>query len=342
MGVKSNVKSSDIARIAGVSRATVSYVLNNRSDQAISEETRQRVHSAVKETGYRPNSTARALATGKVDRVALWVPVPNRSVYGHVIEQTMRNTMADGYHIVIVQAAEETPESLSAAHLLDSMSFDGILALDATAIVESVMAKFTSLPSIVSMGPAYSWRTDHVGVDLKGGSLLAMRHLVEQGCRKIAFIAHRTHQSAGDPRYDAYMEVIKETDRQPEIIVVEDPARKDARAAVYGRYISGDRPDGLFCFNDDCAFGALKALADLGISVPEDVAVIGSDGIDEAQYVTPSISTVAQPFEQMCRLAWEFLVRRMKDPTLPMQRAILPMTLEARASSSRLATRKSI
>src|SRR4051794_26450007 len=114
--------------MTGVSRATVSYIINNRTDQPIREETRRRVLEAIEQSGYRPNSTARALARGRTMNVALWVPIANRSVSGHYIDQIVRLAKSDEYHVVVVEIAGETSESLSRAGMLDSGMVDGILA----------------------------------------------------------------------------------------------------------------------------------------------------------------------------------------------------------------------
>jgi len=319
--------------MTGVSRATVSYIINNRTDQTISEETRLRVLEAIEKSGYRPNSVARALVSGRTKTVALWVPIVNRSVSGHFINHIGRMARVDGYHVVVVEISGETADTLSLAGLLDAGTVDGILAVDATALVEELLARFQHLPPIVTMGPAYSKSTDHAGVDLAGGSVLAMAHLVDGGCRKISFIADHLHQYHGDPRFDAYAQGQEALGKEHDILALTSPRLADAYKAVYERFQLTDRPDGLFCFNDECAIGANKALSDLGIDVPAEVSIIGSDGIDETQYAIPGITTVAQPFEEICSLAWQYLRRRMQEPSAPISGDILQMNLIIRQST---------
>lgn len=331
------VSSSDVARLAGVSSATVSYVLNQRQDQTIREETRQKIFKAVKTLGYQPNRAARTLATGKTGMIALWVPNSYHNVFNHVIEQVMRRARENGYHVVIVHINTETRESLQESGLISGWNVDAILALDARNLVDDILDSCPGAPAIVSMGPAYSTRTDHVGVDLKGGSLLAARHLVEIGCRKVAYVGVQSKLRKGDPRYDAYFQMMREANIEPEVIPIQSgDYYAECHRAVSTRWNKPNRPDGLFCWNDETAIGANRALADLGVKVPKEVAIIGSDGIRETQYSVPSLSTVAQPFNEMCRIAWDFLEKRLREPGAQIQKAVLSMSLEERASTARL------
>lgn len=334
MAAKNGINSADIARMTGVSRATVSYIINNRTDQPIREETRRRVLDAIEQSGYRPNSTARALARGRTMNVALWVPVTNRSVSGHYIDQIGKLAKNDDYHIVVVEIAGETPESLSRAGMLATGTVDGILAVDARQLVEDLFERYQHLPPIVTMGPAFSTKTDYAGVDLAQGSWLAMQHVLGQGRHQIAFVAHELHHYPGDPRYDAYMAGIESIGAEPDILSLEQPRRSYARLAVLERFRHRDTPDALFCFNDDCAIGANRALSELGLRVPDDVAIAGSDGIDETEYSIPSVTTVAQPFADICDLAWGLLRRRMQQPDAPISGSVLPMQLIVRESTS--------
>lgn len=332
------VNSVDVARLAGVSQATVSYVMTGRKDQTIREETRRKVMDAAQALDYRPNLAARALVTGQTRMIALWVPYSYHSVFSHVIEQIVRLAQESRFRVIIVQIAGETVETLGPGGLLSDWHVDGVLAFDATHLVEELLDRGVGLPPIVSFGPTCSNRTDHVGVDLYEGSLQAVRHLHEIGCRRIAYAGYQRRLIAGEPRYDAYHAVMRETGREPLLIPLLRGEYDDSHEAICAHVSAFGCPDGLFCWNDETAIGANRAFADLGLRVPEDVALVGSDGIRETLYSVPTLSTVAQPFEATCRLAWEFLQRRLKEPSLPPQHALLPMNLEKRASSSRAYT----
>ena len=325
--------SIDVAKLAGVSQATVSYVLNQRPDQLIREETRRKVLEAARALGYQPNLSARAMVTGKTNMVALWVPNSARSVFYHVVDGIMSLSQESGFHVLILQIKTETRESLASNGLLSGRNVDAILALDARGLVNEILDSKAQVPPIVSIGPAYSDRTDHVGVDLEGGSLAAVRHLYEQGCRRVAFAGVKDRLSPGDPRYDAYMRATREAGAMPRFVQLDNASSEGGYRGAKAVFSTPDRPDGLFCWNDETAIGANRALADLRLRVPEDVAIVGSDGTRETAYAVPEISTMAQPFAEMCRLSWGFLLERLRNPGGPVQGAVLPMRLEARASS---------
>jgi LacI family transcriptional regulator len=332
----SNIKvnSVDVARLAGVSRATVSYVLNQRQDQTIREETRRRVLDAVQTLGYSPHLAARTLKTGKTGMIELWVPSTYHSVFNHVAEQITQLAQESGQHVIVVHIRAETRESLASAGLLSGRNMDAVLAFDARDLINDILDADPHTPPIISLGPAYSSRTDHVGVDLHKGVLQAVRHLCLSGCRRIASAGLQTRLTAGDPRYDAYTHAIQGAGLSPEFIPLEQCDYEHGYRAVREYFDSANHPDALFCWNDETAIGANRALAELGLHVPEDVALMGVDGTRETAYVVPPISTVAQPFAGMCHLAWSFLQRRLQEPDLPLQGAVLPMSLEVRASTS--------
>jgi len=330
------VNSFDVAKHAGVSQATVSYVLNGRYDLRIRQETRDKVLEAARDLGYQPNLSARSLALGSTRTIALWVPFSYYSVFNHVIEQVMRLARDSQFHVVIAQWTSESEESLLGLGNYSGANVDAVIALDARELVERILDSAPGAPPIISIGPAYSLRTDHVGVDLPCGSRLAVHHLLEIGCDRIAIAGHRDHMHVGDPRFRAYVEAMQAHGRPIEPIPCANDDSEHAHEAVKEYFQAGGRPDGIFCWNDSAAIGANRALADLGIRVPDEVAIIGSDGIRDAQFCVPALSTVAQPFQEMCELAWQYLQDRLTDPARPVQGTLLPMTLVARASTARL------
>ncbi|MBI5832787.1 MAG: LacI family DNA-binding transcriptional regulator [Armatimonadetes bacterium] len=328
--------SVDVARLAGVSQATVSYVLNGRVDQSIREETRSRVLDAARELGYQANLAARALVTGRTQMIALWVPYAFHSVFGHIVEQVMGQARGSDYRILVVQIYDETPQTMLTGALRATLQVDGILAFDAFGLAESMLDAAPHLPPLVTFGPTWSPRTDHVGVDLGGGSVTAVRHLLARGCRRVAFAGFADRLWPGEARYDAYLRVLGEAGLEPCVIPLERGDYDDSYRAVRDWFAADRAVDGLFCWNDEAAIGAVRALADLGVRVPDDVAVIGSDGVRETAFTSPTLSTMAQPFAAMCELAWNYLRQRLDQPDLPLQQTVLPMDLVERASTERV------
>lgn len=330
------INSYDVAKLAGVSQATVSYVLTRRPGKRIREETRKKVFHAAEVLGYEPNRAAKSLATGRSGTVALWVPLIDRSVFNHIAGGVVGLAKANDIHVNIVQIHSEVCSTLRQAGFLSATNFDAIIAHDATALVNDILAEARPAPPIVSIGPAYSDRTDHVGVDLYGGSLAAVRHLFEIGCKRVAYAGRWDFLCEDDKRFAGYAGTVREAGSEPILIPVAEASDYEAGyQAVLTHVDPKDPPDGIFCWNDEVAIGANRALGEMGLRVPDDVALIGSDGIREAAYCQPAISTVAQPFAAMCELVWTYLRRRWEDPELPIQGALLPMRLTQRASTTR-------
>ena len=330
--------SVDVARLAGVSQATVSYVLNGRTDQAIRDETRRKVIAAARELGYVPNLAARALVTGRTQMIALWVPFAFHSVFGHVVEHVMAHARHSGYRILIVQIHDETHETMLTGALRSTLQVDGILAFDAEGLAESMLEHAPHLPPMVTFGPTWSTKTDHVGVDLAASGAVAVEHLLSIGCRRIAYATFADRLWPGEKRYGAYLQAMAAAGLEPLTIGLEQGDMDDAYRGVREWFATAghDAADGLYCWNDESAIGAVRALADLGLRVPDDVAVIGSDGVRETAFTTPTLSTMAQPFTAACELAWDYLRTRMEQPDLPLRQTVLPMELVVRASTTRV------
>ena len=328
----------NIATKVNVSAATVSRVLNNRENAYISDATRERVLAVATEMGYRPNRAARALVTGRSHVVAMWMtggyetPYFSRALYFTQAQASQR-----GYEMLVSQMAQNWKSN---GIWLTEWPVDGILAYEFPEHVDAFLDRTAANhPPLVSMGAYYSKRTDFVGIDYYVGTVEAVRHLLESGRRRVAYFVAQWGNHAGDARYDAYTHVMEQAGRQPEYIPVPQitpgTARAVARQALHDYLGSSQCPDALFCFSDDLAIGAYRALWDLHIQVPEDIALVGCDGIEDTEYLECPLSTIVPPQAQVSTLAWEYLERRIENPDLPPQQTILPAHLIIRDSSNR-------
>jgi LacI family transcriptional regulator len=323
------VRSIDVARKAGVSRTTVSYVLNGRTDVSIPEETRARVLSAAEELGYRPNMAARALVMGRTGLISLWlIDTTTIRHQADVLQAVHKKITRDGSDLIINRMVshhehEEPPPTIA------DWQVDGILAYN---IQPHFTLPKTTVP-LVSFGCYYYAQGDYVGVDLKAGVTQAMHHLVSSGRRTIAFVVNQWGNRAGDDRRDAYAETMAHYGLEPKFIVGTGATSLSAKQAVADALKTGMKFDALMCFSDEMALGAYRAVLDSGLKVPEDCALVGVDGLDELAYLEVPITTIVQPTDSMCRMAWDFLKNRLADPKLPEQQLVLPATLVIRESS---------
>jgi len=328
---------NDVAKQAEVSGATVSRVLSGRQDLSISSETRRRVLIAAERLGYRPNQSARALVTGRTNLVALWMHQLHTPFHAHVAHLTAFRNRPPAYQI-LVTATESGWIPSPASHGVGAAMVDGVIAHECADYVRAFIESHpSSCPPIVGIGAYYVDSTDFVGVDLYAGQVEATRHLYATGFCRIAFLVNEGSSGSGEARPDGYNAVMQEAGLVPEYILTpgHDQRRAAARRAVHDHVVSRGHPDGLICLNDDMAIGANRALRELGLKVPEDVCLIGCDGIEDTEYQVPALSTVVQPLSEMCTLAWQYLQARMKDPSIPLQQTVLPARLVIRASSLR-------
>ncbi len=325
------VTAKQIAQRLGVSPSTVSRVLNGRDAGFVSEATRQRVLQTAQEMGYHPHRAARALVTGKTGAVAVWMYALNSSFHAqvvHLLESTLRRDQYD----CLIYSLEHFP-----AHLPPAFGqVDGIIAHECVQKVgELLKASGENIPAVVNIGGYYLTEVDHVGIDLYAGARQAMQHLLGTGCRRVAYVVNRTSNHAGEPRGEAYRQAIQEAGLAPEYIIAIDQSRFAARDAMREYLSQHSPPDGVFCHNDQMAIGVYRALREAGVRIPETTAIVGCDGIEEAEFLDVPLSTIVQPLEEMCQLGWQFLQRRMERPDMPIQGAVLQPRLVIRESSQR-------
>jgi DNA-binding LacI/PurR family transcriptional regulator len=324
----------DIAKELNLSHATVSFVLNDRRDVAIPEVTRKRVMEAAQRLGYRPNRAARALALGRTQMIAIWMPTTYNPFYAgalYHIQEVMRDT---DYEAIVCQAYFGEAIEDRRERPLD-WPVDGVLAVDCALARKDLFGAGTALDTpIVHVGVYVDRGGDHVEVDLAAGVRDAMAHLKAIGRKRIAFVTVRNPVDDRDPRRAAYCDAVELVGNKPEIIECASGNPDVVRDAVSAYIASKGAPDAMLCYNDQLAISANRGARLQGLRVPQDIAVVGCDGLEISAYVEPPLTTIAQPVREMCALGWEFLLNRIRDPKLPPQRATLNPQLIIRESTT--------
>lgn len=292
-----------VAALAGVSRATVSRVVNGLPVRSASEES---VRRAVQELGYVPNHAARTLVTRRTDLIALVLPEPTTRVFSAdrffsgVVHGVSQELEAADKQLVLMLAGSPASyarieRSVAAHHvdgvLLSSLHGDDPLPAVLTAIGVPVMCNERTL-GVVS--PPY------VGVDNVGGAAAAVRHLVGSGRRRIATIAGPQDMVAGIDRLAGYREALGDGERRSLVETGDFTAESGAGAM---RRLLAREPgiDAVFAASDLMAEGALQTLRRAGRRVPDDVAVVGFDDVDIARYTDPPLTTIRQPIAEIGR-----------------------------------------
>lgn len=319
---------NDVARYANVSGWTVSNVLNGRSDVTIREDTRQRIREAAEHLGYRPNSNARALATGRTCTIGFWMCFDYSRYRAHVLHRMNQQMKSTEFELVVRDIEEEITKDIQSAKNVQ-IPVDGIIAFD-TPTAGSVFRSSLSVP-FVTMGAFCTEDKDYVKSDLYSGTVDALQHLIATGRKEIVYLVPTINKD--DLRSQAYEHILQEAGLKCHYLTTQDLSLSSARRTVQAFIQSKPRVDAIFCHNDDLAFGAHRALCDSGVRIGEDISLVGFDGIEETEYLSPSLTTVVQPFEQMCEIAWQFLQNRINDPSIPVQQITLKPQLVIRGSS---------
>lgn len=304
----------DVAALAGVSPKTVSNVVNGYVH--VSEDTRARVQQALDQLNYRPNVSARNLRNGRTGLIALVVPELDLPYFAELARSVIRAAEPHGWTVLIdqtdgVAAREQVALDGIGGHLLDGVIFSPI----ATGADELAARRDTTplvlLGERVSDGPL-----DHVAIDNVAAAAAATGHLLASGRNRVAAVGVQEAVVARTARLRlrGYREALAAAGLAEDrslLVPVEAYHRADGAGAVHQLLDAGHRPDALFCFNDLLALGALRALLERGVRVPDDVAVVGWDDIEDGRYSTPSLSTVRPDKSQIAELAVSLLASRL-------------------------------
>lgn len=285
----------DVAEKAGVSAQTVSNVINGRTER-VSAETIDRVAKVIDELGYRLNQAARSLRKGTTGIVGLGVPILASEYYGELAERLSHRFRERGIRLVTENtggAMTAEVESLAASHL---ETYDGfILAIAASDSAD--LDRFRPTKPIVLLGErAVSTRFDHVLMDNVGGADLATGHLLDRGAWAVVALGGSRGEvpSVQTLRTRGYIEAHdrRGAPMRPELIVGTGLDMSDGYRLISRLIDDGTEFDGVFALTDSSAFGALRALADHGIRVPDDVQVVGFDNVRAGEYSVPRLTTV--------------------------------------------------
>lgn len=321
---------TELATRLNLSKGTVSRILNDpRAPFAVA--TRQRVLSLADEMGYRPNPIARALATGRTESVALWIRNLRTSYRAMVAQSFETKIEAQSYRLLIrLYGHDDKGDMLSPGM---SESVDGIVTHGPPPAgwLRSAGSGPRSVPIVHTGNIADPDALDWVAIDLSRGSQEAVEHLLATGRRRVAHLT--TLVGSSDPRLQSYLSTMADAGYKPEVITATGDTRDVLRRTLREYVTAHGCPEALFCYNDDAAIAAYRALCDLGRRVPDDIALVGCDGIEDTEYLATPLTTLVTPVTEMCRLAWQYLKRRMEEPDAPPQRTVLQPTLVVRESS---------
>jgi len=331
----------DVALRAGVSIKTVSNVMNGY--RYISPATKAKVEAAVEELGYRLNVTARNLRSRRTGMIGLAVPELSLPYFGELADAVIRAADAVGYTVIIEQTnadREREARVLSGERYLT----DGLLFSPLALGQEDVGLFDVDFPLVVLGERVFDAPADHVTMNNVEAAYAATRHLLQSGRRRIAVVGAHAGEVVGSAglRLQGYERALVEAGIPVDPALVAEAGlwhRSTGAQAMSQLLDSGVEVDAVFALNDALALGAMHTLHLRRIAVPDQIAVVGFDDIDEARYAVPPLTTVDPGREQIARTAVDLLLRRVTEPDepRPFQRVVADFSLVGRESSGDVA-----
>ncbi|HEY3298847.1 MAG TPA: LacI family DNA-binding transcriptional regulator, partial [Armatimonadota bacterium] len=286
-----------VAKLAGVSTTTVSFVLNKRVGSGIPKSTQESVLEAARQLGYRPNLVARSLASGQTNTMAFWITKLSAMVYFTWVEFMLQEVQSHGYDLIISErgkAAIGTAEEFRSA---PEWPVDGLFAYGPW-VSQYLELNQMHTPTVV-IGPYPAEGIDYVGVTFRNAEIEAVEHLIYGGRKRIVGIYAPTMVPFQDEHLDAYREAMARAGLQEEVFQIPGVSRSNGYEGVKEYLESRSCPEAFVCRNDDVAIGVMRGLKEAGIRIPEDVAIVGSDGLEDTEYHEPPISTISIPFAEI-------------------------------------------
>lgn len=333
-----DVTMKDIAEELGVSIGTVSKVLRDHPD--ISPETRQRVRNRMKELNYRPNLTARALVTGRTYSIGFIVPDLVHPFFGEVARGLSRVLRKKGYNLII-SSSEEDQE-------LERRGIDHLLARRVDALILASSEKDAGslrhlenpkTPYILIDRRPAGLKTNFIGVDDEEVGILAAQHLIDMGCRLIAHISGPAISTALG-RLKGYQRALHRhgLSVDSKYVITRDHGDEESDRSGYQamkKLLTLERPpDGVFCYSDPTAMGAMEAALEHGLRIPQDLAVVGAGNVRYASFLR--MTTIDQQCEDIGDRAGKLALRLIESKAAPkLQTILLKPRLIVRQSSSK-------
>lgn len=321
-----------IAQLAGVSVATVSRVLNN--SDTVKAKNRERVLQAIKESNYQPNLLARQLRTARSSMILVMVSNIANPFCAEVVKGIEEAAEKNGYRILLCNSGSDIERSKSGLRLLTGKMVDGIITMDAFSKLPELTTVIGDAPWVQCAEYADAGAVSCVGINDVAAAEHAVGYLAAQGHQRIALINHDLSYKYARLREQGYHAVLKQQGFEFDAVeYANDLSAAAGKVAMKNLLAMSPRPDAVFAVSDSLAAGAMRAIEQAGLQVPQDIAVIGFDGTELAEMVSPQLTTVEQPSREIGAKAVELLLNKIENPDVPTERVMLDWRFISRASA---------
>lgn len=326
---------SDVARVAGVSKSTVSRVLNDKPE--VDAEMAQRVRQAVASLGYRPSRLARALRTQQSHVWALLVSDVRNAFYTEMVRGVEDLAYSAGYSVVLCNTDEDLEKEASYLELALAERVGGIVLAPTRSHAPHLSKVLASGTPVVTVnGHLDRYDVDRVLTNNAQGAWQAARHLVDGGYKYLAVITGPAETTTGRERLAGFLAGAAARGRHidPALVRYGDYREPGGRAEMRALLSSPARPDAVFVANNEMTLGALEAISETGLSIPDDIAVVGFDDMPWARLLNPPLTTVAQPTYDLGLETARLLISRLDGYAGRAREVVLSPELRVRASSA--------
>jgi LacI family transcriptional regulator len=322
----------DVSAIAGVSLSTVSHVINRT--RVVSEPARERVEAAIRQTGYTPNSLARSLKTAVTHTIGVAIGDIRNPYFTDVVQALEESARERGYSLLLSDSGDNPEREMDTLRVLVERRVDGLIFAPANpgrAALEFLQQRGVKLVQIDRIADA-AW--DYVVAGNTAATRQMVRHLCDIGHRRIAMLAGLADLSSTRERIAGFRRGLHDAGQsaEPDLIVAAGSRSEPARAATLALMRSANPPTALVAGNNLMALGAMRALRERGLAVPQDVALVAFDDFEWADLFSPRLTTIAQPCRQIGETAVRLLLERIHAPDLPPRHVRLPAVMQHRDS----------
>lgn len=298
------VTRSDVAKMAGTSVAVVSYVINN-GPRPVAEATRQRVLAAIKLTGYRPNGVARALASGSTKTYGLIVPNIGNPFVASMAHLLLQASLDHGHVMLLGDAGDDRQRELELIHGLLNRQVDGLFynSVDRHPYIDVIQASGTPFVMLDRVEPQPG--VSMLRVDERQAAFQVTAHLLSHGYRQVGIISGPLEMLNAQDRIQGWRDALAAHQLPAdEALIFPAPYTRQGGYAAAQRMLAGPgAPRALFASNEGQAMGAIRAFAERGVRVPQDVALVCFNGTDQAAFHVPTLTSARQPLQEMARCA---------------------------------------
>jgi len=343
---KKYVTLKDIAEMLGVSVTTVHKAIKGHPD--ISPKTRKKVLSLVDELGYIKNETASNLRQSQSNTIAFIVSGISNPFYELVIKGMTHAAKKYGYVLLITNLIDNSAETIryNIENLLKKRIDGFIIAADMMNLNDSDYKKYRIKESSVAFGTVFpSGNFDIISPNNFEGGYVATEHLIDIGCKKIAMLhaSNFKNEKKLRERFQGYVAALKNhgIEFSKELVFVQKPFFDKSYDTKYAYQTIKEKLettefDGLFCYNDEIAYGAIEAIKEKGLRIPEDIAVVGYDDLEFSHMISPSLTSITFDKYKLGYRAVEMLIERINNPAMDLRTELIEIEIVVRESTSRM------